>query len=126
MCSEASLHLQTVLLGEISEAIEADERATARQRKTSRPAPTPLSLPGSGSSSLDDASVTSLLLAELTDTLSSATELAHTQAARLLSYRSEVHASIPLHEFVQLFIIIADKIRVLIASISLMTFHEYS
>lgn len=103
------LHLQTALLGEISESIEADERATkavrqGKEGKTSRPPPTPLSLPGPSSSSPDDgASVTSLLLAELTDTLSSATELAHTQAARLLSCRSEVHASLPLQDFVELF-----------------------
>lgn len=100
------LHLQTALLGEVSESIEADQRATktVRQGKASRPAPTPLPLGGSGpSSSFDNASVTSLLLAELTDTLSSATELAHTQAARLLSYRAEVHAGLSLREFVELF-----------------------
>ncbi|KAJ3850623.1 vacuolar protein sorting-associated protein 54 [Lentinula lateritia] len=67
----------------------------ARQGKSSIPAPTP--------SSGDSTSVTSLLLAELTDTLSSATELAHTQAAQLLSSRSEIHAGLSLPEFVELF-----------------------
>ncbi|KAJ4487727.1 vacuolar protein sorting-associated protein 54 [Lentinula aciculospora] len=97
------LHAQISLLGEISESIEAGERAAkaARQGK-SRPAPIPLSL-GSPSSSSDGTSVTSLLLAELTDTLSSATELAHTQAAQLLSSRSEIHAKLSLLEFVELF-----------------------
>ncbi|KIK59593.1 hypothetical protein GYMLUDRAFT_74478 [Collybiopsis luxurians FD-317 M1] len=104
------LQNQTALLGEISESLEADKRATKaaqqiRNGKLSRPAPTPLSLPppGSTSSAVDEASVTSLLLAELADTLSSATELAHTQTARLLSHRSEVHAGLSLAEFVELF-----------------------
>ncbi|KAJ3904429.1 vacuolar protein sorting-associated protein 54 [Lentinula edodes] len=96
------LHVQIALLGEISESIEATERATkaARQGK-SIPAPTPLS--SESPSSGDSTSVTSLLLAELTDTLSSATELAHTQAAQLLSSRSEIHAGLSLPEFVELF-----------------------
>ncbi|KAJ3935024.1 MAG: vacuolar protein sorting-associated protein 54 [Lentinula lateritia] len=96
------LHVQITLLGEISESIEATERATkaARQGK-SIPAPTPLS--SESPSSGDSTSVTSLLLAELTDTLSSATELAHTQAAQLLSSRSEIHAGLSLPEFVELF-----------------------
>ncbi|KAJ3891575.1 vacuolar protein sorting-associated protein 54 [Lentinula edodes] len=72
----------------------------ARQGK-SIPAPTPLS--SESPSSGDSTSVTSLLLAELTDTLSSATELAHTQAAQLLSSRSEIHAGLSLPEFVELF-----------------------
>lgn len=99
------LNMQTALLGEISEAIEADAHAVKaiKHGKRSKPAPTPLPLgPNSGPPS-DGASVTSFLLAELMDTLSSATELAHTQAARLLSCRSEVHAGLPLPEFVELF-----------------------
>ncbi|KAF9059527.1 Vps54-like protein-domain-containing protein [Rhodocollybia butyracea] len=101
------LQMQTALLGELTEAIEADARAVkaVRQRKNSRPPPTPLSFPSSGSSALSSngVSVASSLLAELTDTLSSATELGHTQAAQLLSHRSEIHSGLSLPEFIELF-----------------------
>ncbi|KAF5389861.1 hypothetical protein D9757_003618 [Collybiopsis confluens] len=104
------LQNQTALLGEISETLEADERATnsVRQKHNvakSRPTPTPLSTtsPGPASSTTDGTSVTSLLVAELSDTLSSATELAHTQVARLLSFRPEAHATLALAEFIELF-----------------------
>ncbi|KAJ3993958.1 vacuolar protein sorting-associated protein 54 [Lentinula boryana] len=92
------LNAQITLLGEILESIEAGDRAAkaARRGKSSRPVPVPLS--SAPSSSSDGASVTSLLLAELTDTLSSATELAHTQAAQLLSSRSEINAGLSLPE----------------------------
>ncbi|KAJ3824734.1 vacuolar protein sorting-associated protein 54 [Lentinula raphanica] len=98
------LHAQIGLLGEVAESIEAAERATKATSRgnASRLDPAPLSTTPLPSSS-ETTSISSLLLAELTDTLSSATELAHTQVAQLLSSRSELHAGLSLPEFVQFF-----------------------
>ncbi|KAJ7582985.1 vacuolar protein sorting-associated protein 54 [Mycena floridula] len=69
------LQLQATLVGEVLDSIN---RLSSQRAETS-------------------------LQTELTEILSSATELSHAQAAKLVSLRSEQHSALPLPEFVEFF-----------------------